>query len=63
MGSWFEVYPYWETIGAQLLAILLVAGSYVVAERLRQPPKAGHRRSARPTPSPRPSSPERLPRR
>ncbi len=39
MGSWFEVYPYWETIGAQLLAILLVAGSYVVAERLRHRPR------------------------
>ena len=20
MGSWFEIYPYWETIGAQVLA-------------------------------------------
>jgi high-affinity iron transporter len=43
MGSWFEIYPYWETIGAQLLAIVLVVGSYVAAERVRK-------RSLRPTP-------------
>ncbi len=35
MGSWFEIYPYWETIGAQVLAALLVVGSYVVAERVK----------------------------
>ena len=35
MGSWFEIYPYWETIGAQVLAALFVAGSYVVAERVK----------------------------
>jgi high-affinity iron transporter len=35
MGSWFEIYPYWETIGAQVLAVVLVAGSYVLAERMR----------------------------
>jgi high-affinity iron transporter len=39
MGSWFEIYPYWETIGAQLLAILLVVGSYVAAERIRKRPR------------------------
>jgi high-affinity iron transporter len=43
MGSWFEIYPYWETIGAQVLAILLVVGSYFAAERVRK-------RSLRPTP-------------
>jgi high-affinity iron transporter len=35
MGSWFEIYPYWETIGAQLLAGLLVIGSYVLAEHVK----------------------------
>jgi high-affinity iron transporter len=35
MGSWFEIYPYWETIGAQLLAGLLVVGSYVLAEHVK----------------------------
>jgi len=35
MGTWFEIYPYWETIGAQVLAGLLVVGSYVVAEHLK----------------------------
>jgi high-affinity iron transporter len=35
MGSWFEIYPYWETIGAQILAGLLVVGSYVLAEHVK----------------------------
>ena len=35
MGTWFEIYPYWETIGAQVLAGLLVVGSYVVAEHVK----------------------------
>ena len=35
MGSWFEIYPYWETIGAQVLAAALVVGSYVLAERVK----------------------------
>jgi high-affinity iron transporter len=35
MGSWFEIYPYWETIGAQLLAGILVVGSYVLAEHVK----------------------------
>jgi high-affinity iron transporter len=35
MGSWFEVYGTWETVGAQVLAGLFVIGSYIAAERLR----------------------------
>jgi len=35
MGSWFEIYPYWETIGAQILAGLLVIGSYLLAEHVK----------------------------
>ena len=35
MGAWFEIYPYWETIGAQLLAGALVVGSYLLAEHFK----------------------------
>jgi high-affinity iron transporter len=35
MGTWFEIYPYWETIGAQLLAGTFVVGSYVLAEHVK----------------------------
>jgi hypothetical protein len=31
MGSWFEIYPYWETI----LAGALVVGSYLLAEHVK----------------------------
>jgi high-affinity iron transporter len=43
MGSWFEIYPYWETIGAQVLAGLLVVGSYFLAEyvKVRRPRSHG----------------------
>jgi high-affinity iron transporter len=43
MGSWFEIYSYWETIGAQVLAGILVAGSYVLAKHLkvRRPARKG----------------------
>jgi high-affinity iron transporter len=35
MGSWFEIYPYWETIGAQALAAALVIGSYFLARHIQ----------------------------
>src|SRR4051794_17366483 len=35
LGSWFEVYGTYETIGAQVLAALFVIGSYIAAERMR----------------------------
>ncbi len=43
MGSWFEVYSYWETIGAQVLAAVLVLGSYGAANYVRsvRPRKRG----------------------
>ena len=43
MGTWFEIYPYWETIGAQLLAGALVVGSYFLAEyvKVRRPRERG----------------------
>jgi high-affinity iron transporter len=49
MGAWFEIYPYWETIGAQLLAGLLVVGSYLLAEHLkvRRPRRRGEQPARR----------------
>ncbi len=49
MGTWFEVYPYWETIGAQLIAGLLVVGSYLLAEqvKVRRPRRRGEQPARR----------------
>src|SRR4051794_11489942 len=49
MGSWFEVYSYWETIGAQVLAAVFVIGSYFVAEqvKVKRPQKRGERPAVR----------------
>jgi high-affinity iron transporter len=43
MGSWFELYPYWETIGAQVLAAGFVIGSYYAARyvRVKRPRREG----------------------
>jgi high-affinity iron transporter len=35
MGAWFEMYSTWETLGAQVLALVLVVGSYFAAEQIR----------------------------
>ncbi len=35
MGAWFEMYSSWETLGAQLLAAVLVVGSYFAAEQMK----------------------------
>jgi high-affinity iron transporter len=35
MGAWFEMYSYWETLGAQLLAAAFVIGSYFVAQHVK----------------------------
>ena len=56
MGSWFEIYSIWETIGAQVLAAVLVVGSYYLAEELkvRRPRRRGEEptavKSDRPSP-------------
>lgn len=34
-GTWFGVFPTWETIGAQVLAFAFVVGSYYAAEYVR----------------------------
>jgi high-affinity iron transporter len=41
LGSWFEVYPYWETLAAQVCAAVFVIGSYLLAERLKRRGRAG----------------------
>jgi high-affinity iron transporter len=48
-ARWFEVVPTWETVGAQLLAAGVVAGSYVVAEQLkvRRPRRQGEQPAVR----------------
>ena len=35
LGLWFGVYPTWETIGAQVAAMVFVIGSYVLAREVR----------------------------
>jgi high-affinity iron transporter len=43
VGAWFEVYPTWETLGAQALAAVFVVGSYHLAEyvKVRRPRRRG----------------------
>jgi high-affinity iron transporter len=50
LGAWFEIYGTWETIAAQVLAALFVAGSYVLAEhlRVRRPLARGEAPAVRP---------------
>jgi len=36
MGMWFAVFPTYETIAAQLLAAILVVGSYYAASHVRR---------------------------
>ena len=49
LGSWFEIYPYYETIAAQLLAAGFVIGSYYLAEYLKvtRPGRRGERPAVR----------------
>src|SRR3954449_6735306 len=35
LGSWFEIYPIWETLAAQVLAASFVVGSYYAAEYVK----------------------------
>jgi high-affinity iron transporter len=43
LGSWFEIYPTYETIGIQVMAALFVVGSYVLAKhvKVRRPMQRG----------------------
>jgi high-affinity iron transporter len=36
MGTWFAVFPTYETMAAQLLAAILVVGSYYAASHMRR---------------------------
>ena len=49
LGSWFEIYPYYETIAAQILAAGFVIGSYYLAEYLKvtRPGRRGERPAVR----------------
>ena len=42
-GTWLGVFPTWESLGAQVAALVIVFGSYVLAEelRVRRPRRAG----------------------
>ncbi len=59
VGSWFEIYPYWETIAAQFLAGFAVIGSYFLAEHLksRRPAKRGEQPAVKATREPAISAP------
>ena len=50
LGSWFEIYGTWETIGAQLLAATFVVGSYFLAQHLKvtRPARRGEQPATRP---------------
>jgi high-affinity iron transporter len=50
MGSWFEMYSTWETLGVQLVAALFVIGSYWLAKEMRvnRPQRAGVQPAVRP---------------
>lgn len=54
MGSWFEVYSYWETLAAQALAAAFVIGSYYAAEyvRVTRPRRRGEQPAVAPTAAP-----------
>src|SRR3954463_5580832 len=49
LGSWFEIYGTWETIGAQLLAATFVVGSYFLAQHVKvtRPDPRGEEPAAR----------------
>jgi high-affinity iron transporter len=50
MGSWFEMYSTWETLGVQLIAALFVVGSYFLAKEVKvnRPQRHGARGAVRP---------------
>jgi high-affinity iron transporter len=43
LGAWFEIYPVWETLAAQVLAACFVVGSYYAAEyvKVKRPQRRG----------------------
>ena len=57
LGAWFEVYGTYETIACQLVAALLVVGSYVLAEqvKVRRATRRGEAPARRPDAPPAPA--------
>jgi high-affinity iron transporter len=49
MGTWFSLFPNWETFIGQAIALLLVLGSYVAAQYIRvwRPRRRGQRAAVR----------------
>src|SRR3954447_5736990 len=49
LGSWFEIYGTWETIGAQAIAGAFVVGSYFLAQhvKVKRPAKRGEQPAVR----------------
>jgi high-affinity iron transporter len=49
LGAWFEIYPTYETIGAQLVAGAFVVGSYLLAQhvKVRRPQRRGEQPAVR----------------
>jgi high-affinity iron transporter len=60
LGSWFEIYGTYETIACQLVAAILVVGSYVLAQqvKVKRPQRRGElaARRAEAPPAPRPDA-------
>jgi high-affinity iron transporter len=54
MGSWFEMYSTWETLGVQLVAGIFVVGSYWLAKevKVRRPRRRGLAPAVRPAAPP-----------
>jgi high-affinity iron transporter len=42
MGLWFSIFPTWETLTAQALAVIVVVGSYFLARRIKATPPPCH---------------------
>src|SRR4051795_5483200 len=63
MGSWFEMYSTWETLGAQVLAAVFVVGSYVAAEqvKVKRPQRRGEAPAVRAEAPPAAARPEQMP--
>ena len=61
LGAWFEVYAYYETIGAQILAAAFVIGSYSLAEHMKVtlPARRGQTPATRSTAPPPVAGPDR----
>jgi high-affinity iron transporter len=59
LGAWFEIYPYYETIAAQVLAGGFVLGSYYLANyvKVKRPLKQGQQPAVRATAPPEIASP------